>query len=545
MATINCFPKENIRKDNSHFSEAKALIETAFYGNNVKLIKSLEEAYNLAFNAPNTIVLDQTVSHPHDLGLPTNAKVLLANSGAIVGRTAKARRLSGKNPEEDCQIAAILREALYQSGFKPFISGQAVVGLDQQFMVKAHIMMPENESNNLYSWLLNFQILNDHYQELLKESQSLKENDIYIYFNPDWSHPDYPQGLAYFDKDHNVAAILGLNYFGEIKKATLTLAWAIAARHDYVACHGGLKEFKNGRKAYVASFFGLSGSGKSTLTHAKHDGKYPIQVLHDDAFIISTKDGSSVALEPAYFDKTSDYPAGHPEQNYFLTVQNCGVTLDSDGNKALVTEDIRNGNGRTVKSRFATPDRVDCVHDPISAIFWIMKDDSLPPLVRVSDPIMASALGCTLMTKRSNAENATGDLGTLVIEPYANPFRIYPLQEDFEKFYQLFASGVDCYIINTGDFLNQNIDKQTTLSCIEAIVNQTASFKNFEKVPDFSYLQLDKFTIDENNADYRALLRERMAFRLNFLKDLFDEDKENTHIEQSVLKLEKIIAHLS
>ncbi|EFR44980.1 phosphoenolpyruvate carboxykinase (ATP) [Streptococcus pseudoporcinus] len=545
MATINSFPRESIRKDNNHFSEVKTLIETVFYGNNVKLLKNLKEAYDLAVKAPNTIVLDQTISHPHELDLPRNAKVLLANSGAIVGRTAKARRISGQNLEEDCQIAAILREALYQSSFKPFISGQAVVGLDHQFMVKAHIMMPENEINNLYSWLLNFQMLNGHYQELLNDSKPLDENDIYIYFNPDWSHPDYPHGLAYFDKDHNVAAILGLNYFGEIKKATLTLAWAIAARHGYVACHGGLKEFKSGRETYVASFFGLSGSGKSTLTHAKHQGKYPIQVLHDDAFIISTKDGSSVALEPSYFDKTSDYPAGHPEQNYFLTVQNCGVTLDSDGNKTLVTEDIRNGNGRTVKSRFATPDRVDCVRAPISAIFWIMKDDSLPPLVKVADPIMASALGCTLMTKRSNAENAAGDLGTLVIEPYANPFRIYPLEEDFDKFYQLFASGVDCYIINTGDFLNQNIDKQTTLSCIEAIIDQTADFKNFEKVPDFSYLQLDEFTIDDNDANYLALLKERMAFRLNFLKDLLDENKENAHIKQSVLKLEKIIAHLS
>ena len=50
---------------------------------------------------------------------------------------------------------------------------------------------------------------------------------------------------------------------------------------------------------------------------------------------------------------------GHKEQDFFVTVQNCGVTLDDNGLKKLVTEDIRNGNGRTVKSRFATPNRVD------------------------------------------------------------------------------------------------------------------------------------------------------------------------------------------
>ena len=60
-------------------------------------------------------------------------------------------------------------------------------------------------------------------------------------------------------------------------------------------------------------------------------------------------------------------------------MQNCGVTLDENGRKVLVTEDIRNGNGRTVKSRFSTPNRVDRIDEAINAIFWIMKDDSLPP----------------------------------------------------------------------------------------------------------------------------------------------------------------------
>ncbi len=51
-----------------------------------------------------------------------------------------------------------------------------------------------------------------------------------------------------------------------------------------------------GTGPFSSSFFGLSGSGKSTLTHAKHNGKYDIKVLHDDAFIISIKDGSSIVI---------------------------------------------------------------------------------------------------------------------------------------------------------------------------------------------------------------------------------------------------------
>ena len=62
------------------------------------------------------------------------------------------------------------------------------------------------------------------------------------------------------------AAVLGLRYFGELKKATLTLAWATAHRNGYAACHGGEKAFHfKDKDDKVFAFYGLSGSGKSTL----------------------------------------------------------------------------------------------------------------------------------------------------------------------------------------------------------------------------------------------------------------------------------------
>ena len=136
-------------------------------------------------------------------------------------------------------------------------------------------------------------------------------------------------------------------------KRHLTLAWGIASRNGFASCHGGLKRYNlENNKTYTIGVFGLSGSGKSTLTHEKHGGKYDITILHDDAYVISTEDGSSVALEPSYFDKTQDYPTNHPANKYLLTVQNCGVTLDEEGRKVIVTEDIRNGNGRAVNLNF-------------------------------------------------------------------------------------------------------------------------------------------------------------------------------------------------
>ena len=38
---------------------------------------------------------------------------------------------------------------------------------------------------------------------------------------------------------------------------------------------------------------------------------------------------------------------------------NCDVTLDENGKKVIVTEDLRNNNGRVIKTRYTSPHRVD------------------------------------------------------------------------------------------------------------------------------------------------------------------------------------------
>ena len=48
-------------------------------------------------------------------------------------------------------------------------------------MLRAHLMVPQDDINNLYSWLNNFQVLNDTYRERLKKSKRYEETDIYIF----------------------------------------------------------------------------------------------------------------------------------------------------------------------------------------------------------------------------------------------------------------------------------------------------------------------------------------------------------------------------
>ncbi len=76
-------------------------------------------------------------------------------------------------------------------------------------------------------------------------------------------------------------------------------------------------------------------------------------------------------------------------------------------------------------SKLWSPNRVDKIEAPVNAIFWIMKDPTIPPVVKLKGASLASVMGATLATKRSSAERlAPGvDPNKLVVVPYANPFR--------------------------------------------------------------------------------------------------------------------------
>ena len=534
MSTKSHYKRSEIGPGKPGFSKTRSIIEAPFYGNNVTKVTTLKEAYKLAKNSPGTIVTDMPVYRGEEFGLDPDAKVLLFNDGSITGRYAPARRITGKEGTDTEKLDKIIMDAVYDTRWKKLYHAEVVIGLDPEFMVKAHLLIPEGEENLLYSWMLNFQYMSEYYTKMFKDSVPVgggNEADVYIFSDPQWKgcpdQPDVcdPKCLCYFNTETNCAAILGMRYFGEHKKGTLTLAWAIANRNGYASCHGGQKEYTldDGSK-YVAAVFGLSGSGKSTLTHAKHDGKYPaIKVLHDDAFVINTDTCASVALEPTYFDKTADYPCDSEDNKYLLTVQNCSATVDEDGKVVIVTEDIRNGNGRAIKSKLWSPNRVDKIDSPVNAIFWIMKDPTIPPVVRLKGASLASVMGATLATKRSSAERLKEgvDPNALVVEPYANPFRTYPLVNDYEKFKKLVADkNVDCFIINTGEFMGKKVQKEDTLGVLEAVVEGKADFKKWGPFEDIEIFEWVGFVPDLSDKDYVSQLQARMQDRLNYVKNL-------------------------
>lgn len=173
-----------------------------------------------------------------------------------------------------------------------------------------------------------------------------------------------------------------------------------------------------------------------------------------------------------------------------------------------------------------------------------MKDDSLPPLMKINDPIMAATMGCTLMTKRSSAENIESGKQTLVIEPFANPFRVYPLVEDYQKFRLLFSGGVDCYIINTGSYLSEDISNETSIASIEEIVDSRAVFKLFGQIENFEYLELENFPIHPFDNQYKQIIRSWMQIRLNFLLSFNQNYPKFALPVEAISCLEKVINQL-
>ena len=150
MATVGRYERSDLKKHNNLLSRFRTTVETAFYGNNMVEVTNLAEAYLLAKDSASTIVTDLPVKHTKELGLPDDAKILIENGGKVVGRTARAKVIRGDDKEVDEKVEGIVRDAIYNNRDSLYYKTSGYVGLDEDFMIKAHIAFPEGQENNLY-----------------------------------------------------------------------------------------------------------------------------------------------------------------------------------------------------------------------------------------------------------------------------------------------------------------------------------------------------------------------------------------------------------
>jgi len=541
----------------------RAIAETLILDSRVRAV-SAAEAYELALSQPDVSLTDMPVYPPaaKRLGLPEGAKVLNNCHGRIVGRSANARRFyNAITPPEQQKVLGDLREAMFDFQKRPLIKAHAILGLDRDLMIKATLVGGLDDAVNIFNWLANF----TPYAELAaayEKSPKLPIQDVLIIGDNLWSNPDPyyhnhggPQ-LALVDEAANVIFNLGMRYFGERKKGTLTLAWTSGMRLGMAACHGGIKEIDfsacRDEKAKAVgkrtmAFFGLSGTGKSSHTNSADNGGtlpagFSKVVLHDDAFQIDCEQKVCRVWEPTLFDKTDSRPIGHGDWRYIISVMNHGL-IEVDGKVLPLGQDLRNSNGRALFDRDLLGAYVNRCGFP-DLICWLMKDSCLPPLLRFKSPALAVAMGASLMTRRNRAENVPEEeLAKLVFVPFANPFRVYELWRDVRAFAKVFEQGAVGYCFNSGGFWKASdvdlngIPLATSLRLQTALLLNELSWENLDILPGAQIPTkasvdailpgyYDRYHPDnvENRAAYLSTVRSRFRQRMVFLQssDLHD-----------------------
>ncbi len=550
---MSSLPSYQFYDDIKEMSPPRAIAETIMLNPKIRKVTPAE-AYEMALKQPGIAVTDLDIYPPfaEKLGLPHGSKVLNDCHGKIIGRTAKARRFYNRISEsEKHKVEGDLREAVYQIEHYELIKAEAVLGLDPDLMLKATFITTAGDANNMFNWLTNFAPF-DLMAEKYANSNPLPIQDIIIVAFNDWTCEDpyyhnvgAPQ-LALVDEKHNVIFNLGMRYFGERKKGTLTLAWTSGMRLGMAACHGGIKEIdfsdcapqhkQLGKKSIA--FFGLSGTGKSSHTNSPDNGGtlpegFKKAVLHDDAFQIDPKDKVCRVWEPSLFDKTDSRGLEHPEWKYALALMNHAL-LEVNDTLLPLGLDVRQGNGRALFDRDLLGKWVNKCTFP-TALAWLMKDTVLPPVIKYNNKYLAVAMGAALITKRTRAENVTEEeLNKLVFEPFANPFRVYELYKDVEAFIKVLETGADCYTFNSSGFWKysdhdlDDIKLQTSLTIQTGILTDQLEWEDWDLLPGAMIPTKDSIDqlIPGYYEKYHPRDRKHMNIYINTLKDRFKQRQD-------------------
>lgn len=554
MASKDSFSFFNNLKE---ISPVRAVAETLMNNSKVKKINA-KEAYEMAKKQPGVSETDLLIypEFAEKIGLCKGAKVLNDCHGSIIGRTAKARRFYNKlNQADKDKVDGDLREAVFQMEKYPLIKAEAVLGMDKDLMIKATFITTESDVINVFNWLCNFtpfDLIEDEY----KKSPEIPVLDIILVAFNEWTCNDSfynnvgaPQ-LALVDERQNVIVNLGMRYFGERKKGTLTLGWTSGMLLEMAACHGGIKEidfstcddsFYHQLGKRSIAFFGLSGTGKSSHTNSHDNGGtlpkgFSKVVLHDDAFQIDVKNRLCRAWEPTLFDKTDSRDIQNNDWNYMISLMNHSI-FEINGKKMPVGMDIRQSNGRALISRDVLGKWVNKCSFP-RALSWLMKDSVLPPVIKFNDNFLAVAMGAALITQRNKAENVTADeLQKLVFEPFANPFRVYELYKDVDAFLKIAENNADFYSFNSRGYWRNSdnelepISLQTSLTLQTAILTDVLDWEVWDLLPGALIPTRDSIEkilpgyydkynpMNRNNIEnYKSLLHDRFQQRIDFLK---------------------------
>jgi phosphoenolpyruvate carboxykinase (ATP) len=233
------------------------------------------------------------------------------------------------------------------------------------------------------------------------------------------------------------------------------------------------------------------------------------------------------------------------------------MVAEIDDKHLPVGLDVRNPNGRALLDRDLLGKYVNRCAFP-KALVWLMKDSTLPPIVKFNDKHLAIAMGAALMTQRNRAENVPEEeLQKLVFEPFANPFRVYELYRDVEAFLNVADTGAEFYCFNSrgywkeSDDILEPIPLKTSLTLQTAVLMDQLEWEPWSIIPGAAlptrdsvekilpgyydrYNPYNRLNLDK----YYALLKNRFQQRIDFLTN--SDLKEKPELQKLILDALKL-----
>ncbi|MEM1007786.1 MAG: phosphoenolpyruvate carboxykinase (ATP), partial [Myxococcota bacterium] len=581
---------------------------------------SMDQLYTMASQQPSTIVSDVTMADATYAGLsPEHNNVLVSYTGQDTARSAWARLVCPQPKEIQRhphllntrdRIERLVREINFQLMHQQtLIHTEVFFGKNKGFMGKIHLIVPSNYAKLAFDLNLNFIRMTPDTQSLYEQSQALPLPDIWLVCQPDWVNPSWhawrsrvmpvdqeqiqrdPEPkriMMVFDTECYTSYLLGARYFGEIKKACLTMIWNAAIQSElgmpihgssktiFVRAHSQQETAPKHQPLQPSTFItiGLSGSGKSTIGNSAHEPHLDpqegesIHIGNDDALVIlyNTEDPQhgTLGLEDGCYNKSNDYTH---DSDYLRTVQsaeNVMIHLDPQRNKTILHQDVFSGNGRVQTARhllYGADQNLDTPHP--NFICLLMKDETLPPVARILDPQLMVSMYMCISSRSTSAENIPVEqMGKLKMIPGANPFNTWGMEKEAEAMEKLMQTiGCEGIIMNTGSFFidaeqhqnntHRKITKDISLSIYPKLAKQEIKWVPWKHFPgvhipqrgcfDHVHPEFDQHFHPEHLQDeveYCELLRSRLIDRVNFLLEIKIDRRFVLPIRKAIFQLD-------
>ena len=350
--------------------------------------------------------------------------------------------------------------------------------------------------------------------------------------------PEWHQRKIIVLPRQRVTYILGSDYYGETKMATLRMVMHLARETmNALGLHAGSKIVRvntpRGLKEKGMLIFGLSGTGKTTITTADHELEAPegVEVLQDDINILLSN-GSALGSEANFYIKT-DNVTKQPTllwaaRDRKALIENCWVDDDDHINfddHALTT------NGRAVVPREAIPNtsgRIDL--DKVDCLLFNMRRYDTPPIGRLVSPEQAAAyfmLGESTITSADDpsrvgqAKRVVGFDPFVIDNPHINGNRLLGILRD--------NPATRCYLLNTGRIGGKegaNITVEATTTAIREAMRETLEWR-YDDILGYEIPKSLPVPQGEELDPYRWYSREEYA---SMIGDLRKERRE--HLQQ-------------